>query len=310
MVAKAALDRLRSETDPERTAEIALELLRDYTERQAVDLALLKLKKSTLGDSARVVLCPKTAYYLDHPERDSGCNIREALIRLLVEIGNPADLDLYLRGVAVHEQLLGSDVAQNLRAASLVGIGTIDPSLASVYATRLLADLADTSRFSGEPAITAMNLLHEQQNTLPICTYLMMLAQVPASMVVPEVESKALELLDPDFPAAVYRTLALPYIESGRVIPQAGIVSYIAANRRVELYDLLETIVTTTRQDDLHRYTLIEIAASRHRPLIDLLYRLAATAPAKSISNFVEAVNLTLDPRRDDVLAALVKRRV
>lgn len=310
---KAKLQQLKGEIDAERASALALELLRDHRERQVVDAALAKLKTCVLGESARAVLRPTTLYYLDHPERDSGCNIRDALVRLLVEIGNPADLDIYLRGVEVHEQLLGVDVGQTLRASSLVGIAMIDPTLGNAYAIRLLADLADTSRFSGEPAMTALSLLHEQGDTTPIYLYLRMLTHVPTPefpqvKVTPEVESKALELIAGDFPAALYREVALPYIQADRAIPQVGIVSYIVANGRAELFDLMEMIVSASRHDDLHRYAVIEMAASRHTGLINLLYRLAGTCPAKRARNYIEALELTTDPRRDEMLAALKKR--
>jgi hypothetical protein len=312
-MSKAKLQQLRDETDPERACDLALELLRDHRERQIVDTVLLKLKNCRLGESARAVLRPKCLYYLDNSERDSGCDIRDALVRLLVDIGNPADLDIYLRGVEVHEQLRGVDVGQTLRAASLIGIGMIDPSLASAYAIKLIADLVDTSRFSGEPAITAIGLVREQGNGLPIYQFLLMLAHIPDPpfpqvKVAPEVESKGLELLDADFSAALYREIAEPYIKVDRVIPQVGIVVYIVSNRRDDLYDLLETIVQNTHHDDLHRYTVIEMAASRHTPLIDLLYHLAGTCAPKRIANFIEAVELTTDPRRDNLLAILKKR--
>lgn len=312
-MSRALLERLKSETDPERASAQALDILRDRRERQYVDVALAKLKRCTLGDSARAVLRPKAFYYLDNPERDSGCTLRDALVRLLVDIGNPADLDVYLRGIDVHEQLLGVDVGQNLRAASLVGIGTIDPSLASACAVRLLADLDDTSRFSGEPAITAMQLLNEQGNTLPIYQYLLMLAHVPpppfpAVRVAPEVESKALELLAPDFPETLYRALAQPYLTADRAIPQVGIVGYVVANRRADLRDLLEAILKSTRHDDLRRYTLIEIAASRQPPLIDLLYQFADVCPVKHVQAVIEAVSLTTDSRHDDAVARLERR--
>jgi hypothetical protein len=307
-MSQAKLQRLRDETVPERACELALELLRDHRERQIVDAVLLKLKHCTLGESARAVLRPKALYYLDNPHHDSGCDIRDALVRLLVDIGNPADLDVYLRGVEVHEQIRGVDVGQNLRAASLVGIGMIDVALASAYAAKLIADLADTSRFSGEPAITAMALLREQGDTLPIYQFLLMLAHIPDPQVAPEVESKALELLDADFSAALYREIAMPYVQADRVIQQVGIVGYVVSNRRAELYDLLETIVGNTHHNDLHRYAVIEMAASRHTALIDLLYRLAATCIPKRIANFIEAVELTTDPRRDETQVILKKR--
>ena len=313
MATRTLLDRLKREADPERACELALDLLRDHRERQIVDAALAKLKACMLGESARAILRPTTLYYLDHPERDSGCNIRDALVRLLVEIGNPADLDLYLRGVEVHEQLLGVDVAQTLRASSLVGIAMVDPPLGNAYAVTLLSDLADTSRFSGEPAMTALNLLHEQGDTTPIYLYLRMLGHVPAPefpqvKVTPEVESKALELIAGDFPAALYREVALPYVQADRAIAEVGVVSYIVANARVELFDLLETLVTQTRHDDLHRYAVIEMAASRQTGLVNLLYRLAGTCPAKRARSYAEALELTSDARRDELLAALQKR--
>jgi hypothetical protein len=67
--------------------------------------------------------------------------------------------------------------------------------------------------------------------------------------------------------------------------------------------------VQSTRHDDLYRYAVIEIAAARFRPLVDLLYSLAATCPAKRIPGLIEALNLTSDPRRENTLA-LLKRRI
>lgn len=306
---KAQLQQLKRETDPERACALALELLRDHRERQIVDVALAKLKSCFLGDSARAVLRPTALYYLDHPERDSGCNVRDALARLLIEIGSPADLDLYLRGVEIHEQLLGIDVAQALRASSLVGIAMHEPELGNAYAVSLLGDLVDTSRFSGEPAMTALNLLREQGDTVPIYLYLRMLAHVSMpEVIVPEVVSKALELIAADFPAALYREVAQPYVQADRAIAQVGIVSYIVSNGRIELFDLLETIIQATHHNDLHRYAVIETAASRHAGLVNLLYRLAERSPTRRISHYIEAVELTTDSRRDELLSALRQR--
>ena len=82
---------------------MALELLSATTARDHVEAALDVLQRSALDDSARPVLRERLNFYFENNEQDRGATLRETLVRLLIGIGHPDDLDLYLRALAVYE---------------------------------------------------------------------------------------------------------------------------------------------------------------------------------------------------------------
>lgn len=295
----AALDA----ADPADRPRLALAMLHQPIERAALDTALALLADAALTDADRPVLRWQLEHLLDHKERDQICDAREAITRLLIRIGSPADLDLYQRGIAVHEQIRGVDVGQKLRAAALVGISTVDPALGVYYAVHLLQDRADTSRFSGEPAVTAIRLLAAGGQHAAI--YQLLLAH-PGDLV-GEVAAAALESLGNDFPPDLYRPLVEPYLAADRAVPLTGAIAHITGSRCARLYDLLPRILTTTRDVHLYNYGVIALAASRDPALVDQLAALIA-APVPRWPEHLRAAVLLLpeaDPRRADLLERL-----
>ncbi|MEP7292668.1 MAG: hypothetical protein ABI835_12860 [Chloroflexota bacterium] len=159
-------------------AAVALELLSATIARSHVEAALTVLKRAEPDDRARPVLRERLLFYFDNKEKDRGATLREALVRLLVGIAHPDDLDLYLRALTVYEGIPPSpkvDVAQKLRSAALIGVSEIDTELAQLYAVKLLGEVGDTSDFSGEPALTALNLLVRYERWQPIYQYLLLI---------------------------------------------------------------------------------------------------------------------------------------
>ncbi len=296
---------LKESHDP----QVALELLSATTARSHVEAALNVLRHAELGDKARPVLRERLIFYFDNTDKDRGATLRETFVRLLLDIGHPDDRDLYLRALSVYEGIPPTpriDVAQKLRTAALIGLAGIDPERAQLYAVKLLSEVGDTSDFSGEPALTALNLLVRYERWQPIYQYLLLVRDYKPEYA--DVVSHALESFPADFPAALYTAAAQPFIERDQPVEQTGIVGYIVEKRRADLYPLLEQIVTKTRYGDLHRYTVIQMAAAREPALNQMLFALAKLTSLENVPNFIEALDLV--PGSDETLKRLHSRRI
>ncbi len=180
----------------------------------------------------------------------------------------------------------------------------IDGELAALHAVKLLGEVSDASDFSGEPALTALNLLVRSERWLPIYQYALLIDGYKAEYA--DVVSRALESFPADFPASPYTSLAQRFIARDQAVEQTGIIGYVVDHRRADLYPLLEQIVTTTRSDDLHRYCVIQLAAARDPALNALLFALAKRCPLDRVAHFIEALELT--PGSDEVLKLLRTR--
>jgi len=130
-------------------------------------LGLLTQRGSAVG---RPVLRER---FLDLTENgvryDQDCVLRVQILGALRAIGSAADVDLAKLGLRTIQLQPPAriDVAQGLRAASLLWLSEIEPSRVDFYAVELLQD-PHTSRFSGEPAVTAMRVLAARGQVLPI----------------------------------------------------------------------------------------------------------------------------------------------
>ncbi len=317
--AYAALQRLRynDSTPPANTRDAAIALLEtSTTRRQHIDTALEALRqpavRSTLTDAQRPPLRRLAQrYFSGAPSRDKGGMIREAVLKLLVHIGHPDDLDLYARGVWVVQLQPVTDTAQNLRGVSLAGLAAADPDSARWHATRLLGD-PDTSVFNGEPAVTAVAVLAEMREWLPL--YYFALNNGPAldSEGYGEAPARALEHLAPVLPAELYIDLAVRYIEAAARMSCTGIIDGAAdalkADADSPLIVLFERLLGDVQDEDLHRYAAIVAAGARVPPLTELLLSAAKLSPRAHLFNYIDALALVDHPARDDTLAALEKR--
>jgi hypothetical protein len=301
---QAALFRqLKQAADPAEQCDRALDLLAETRSREYVDATLRVLAQETvrerLGHDHRPILRAKALYYFEHDDRDRGGLIREQIIRLLTRIGHPGDADLYQQGLATYQRQPATDTAQNLRAAALIGLARADAELGCAYAVKLLGE-PDTSELSGEPTLTAMAVLAQHGQLLPLYGFVLHRGRAFVERGMGEVVGKGLELLAGVLPQPLYAPLA----ESFAALDAPTISSSIA-----DLYALLEGIITGTRHDDVHRYAVILLAASRAEPLVAMLYRLAKTCPSPRVMNVIEAVDLTpASTDRDALLRALERR--
>ena len=311
-MSQAALSkRLQTTPDSSQRRDIALQLLSATHKRQYLDEALRVLKREAitelLDSSHRDGLRQKAIYYFEHNDRDKAGMLRESITRLLVHIGHPDDLDIYLQGVETYYRQPVNDVAQNLRAVALVGLVTIDETLGLAYATKLLGE-DDTSQLNCEPAMTAVDILSSRGRHLPIYQFLLLSGEAFIHQAKGEVVGKALESLGADFPLRLYQPLAEHFVALDVPIVSMGVVNYVIDNRIAALYSLLETLIENTNQYELHQFTLIMMAASRNEELTQMLYRLAKFATQKTLKHYIEAVDVSYSEERDAILGMLHKR--
>ncbi len=312
MTSQTALyDDLKQATLPESKRDIALELLSKTNKRQYLDECLRILKSEAviimLDDSHRGVLRDKCLSYYDDPKRDKAGLLRESLTRLLVYIEHPDDVDIYKLGVDTYYLQPIDDVAQNLRAVALAGLAPIDLSLACLYATKFLGE-DYTSVFNCEPAMTAVDVLVQANQRLPIYQFLLSRGIHMAQTKRGELAGKAVESLGSNFPQGLYESLIGMYQEIDQPTAIMGIINAIIDDRQFALYDQLENIILDTRDDDLRRYGLVMMSASRDSDLTERLLRLARLAKYDHIHLFIEAIEVCNHEDREHTLDQLRKR--
>ncbi len=288
--------------------EAALQTLANATSRTALESALKQLDdaavRAHLKDQHRPLLRQVYDKYSRQPVKDKDGRLRQSITLLLTELAHPDDADLFIRSATTY-QYQPDDVAQNLRAAGLVGLASIDETLAGYYATRLLGE-ARTS-FNGEPSLTALNVLQRCGQILPVYHFISHIG-LAFSEKHEEVVAHAFEILPADFPVALFIEAAEMYVASDRRVVCAGLIDAAVKREEPALHDLLEQMAGHSHNRELARYTLIMMAASRQAGLIERLYRLARLAPLERVADYIEAIELTQRPERDDLLVMLSKR--
>ena len=289
--------------------ELALKLLARGRRRDYVDAALRALEGCDPGDAARPLLRERTHYYFENTQRDNGALIREQLLRLLLHIGHPDEGDLWLRALNCYEfEPMMGEVTHNLRAIGLVGLAAHDPELAQLHALRLLHELHSASRFNGEPALTALNLLAQQEQKPLIYGWLLAGADEALELTLDELVGRALESLGADFPHGLFQSLVEQLAGRDRALVSMGLATHIIEHRVRPLYDALESILTQTRHDDLHHYILVLLAGARDADLERRLLALARLSPPRRCGNFLAALEL-LPGEADAELSAWLRAR-
>jgi hypothetical protein len=156
-------------TDP--TA--AFRLARDIVARERAHRVLEPALDVLLGNpilEIRAVLRERFDDLTENGMRyDQDCALRIRIVQVLRAIGSPEDLDLAERGVRLIQLNPPArvDVAQALRGQCLLLMSDVAPERAQYFAVELLQD-PHLSSFSGEPAVTAIQVLAGRANILPI----------------------------------------------------------------------------------------------------------------------------------------------
>src|SRR5262245_35148167 len=155
--------------DGGRALALAVEIVAGERSHRALEPALKLLEPDPPVEARQ----PLRHRFFDLAEdglhRDVDCELRAAIVRALRSLDSHADEDVAEAGLGTVQPTPPSmkDVAQPLRAESLLLLAQSAPERADYHATELLSD-PHLSEFSGEPAVTAIRLLARRGQRLPI----------------------------------------------------------------------------------------------------------------------------------------------
>jgi hypothetical protein len=260
--------------DRDRALAVATEIVAGERSHRALEPALKLIEPDPPADARQ----PLRQRFFDLAEdglhRDVDCELRALIVRALRSLDSHADEDVAEAGLRTVQPTPPSmtDVAQPLRAESLLLLAQSDPDRADYWAAELLSD-PHLSEFSGEPAVTAIRLLDRRGQRLPIWA----LARRPGLQVDALAQAFAsLRDAPSDLQLGALRehlAWALPRGEPGE--PTALVAAEaLVLNRLEDGYGLVLDLLRQTPNLNLFRYlamTALRSDAPRlRRPLADL----------------------------------------
>ncbi len=276
------LERLRGLAgQPQEQVDYALELVETDDNLDVVQAALNALTDTPDARVRRALLDRFTRDADGGGGGDSGCYRRVALLQALRYRAQRDDASILERGVTTYEfkppfypdDPTRGDVAAGLRSVALVTLNEVDESLAGYHAARLLIDRY-TSPMSGEPAVTAAQVLAAQGHALPLYGYV--LREEPG---VSEVVGECLRNLTP-LPASLLPALVARYRDSTDEIVLLGLFDLLLAHRdRARYDDIVLDFLRATRLYNIYRYLVSAIVAGRREDLAARLQAMEAVEP-------------------------------
>lgn len=273
------LERLRGLADrPGEQVDYALELVETEDNLDVVQAALDALA-DTPDARVRRALLDRFTRDADGGGGDSGCYRRVALLQALRYRAQRDDAAVLERGVTTYEftpPFTGptrGEVAAGLRSVALVTLNEVDETLAGYHAARLLVDRY-TSPMSGEPAVTAAQVLAAQGHALPLYGYVLR-----EESGISEVVGECLRNLTP-LPSSLLPALVARYRDSTDEIVLLGLFDLLLAHPdRARYDDLVLDFLRATRLYNIYRYLVSAIVASRREDLAARLQAMEAVEP-------------------------------
>jgi hypothetical protein len=289
---QAILHQLRSlANQPREQAHYALDVLERERGKQVASQALAVLTNAPVPEG-RSLLRRLYEYYDEAGvKRDAGGDLRIAIIGALLSIAEPQDQALAERAALTYEFMPPNreECTGGLRAAGLVLLNNLDPILASFHCTRLLVD-GYTARMSGEPAVSAAQLLASQVSHLPYQGHLLPLyGYLFRYKCHPEVEGECLRLLA-KAPEGVVKSILSHYTARISIGTGTPVPLYEQKDDAVllGLFDLLltsahksaslafiEEFLRETQRYDIYHYVLTTMIANHSSRAWQLLLKVA-----------------------------------
>ncbi|MDB5057702.1 MAG: hypothetical protein JWO59_1174 [Chloroflexi bacterium] len=245
--------------------DLALRLVRTEARQDVLEAVLEVLGSAERDPRLRPALLAAYAQ-CEEPDsrRDAGCHRRVALLHALRPVAQREDAALLERASTNYEFVPPGpvEVAAGLRATALVVLNEVDDRLAGFHAARLLIDKR-TSELSGEPAVTAVQVLASQEQWLPLYTYV-----CQAGAPLHEITAECLRYLV-GVPLSVLQPLVDRYIQSPHEIEVLGLFELLLSHpeRRVFQPMVLE-FMRDTKLFDLYRWFVTAALSSRDPELI------------------------------------------
>ncbi|HEX6488876.1 MAG TPA: hypothetical protein VF137_08420 [Candidatus Dormibacteraeota bacterium] len=250
------------------SAAKARDLVRTAALPEVLEVALSRLQELQDPGLRDAILDRFRRLMEQGPKGDGGGGLRMALLTALRPIAHAGDVEVFESAVLLIEIGYGKDVVQNLRAAALVGIASLDEPRAAWYATHLLRDRENVSDVTGQPALTAAQLLVSIGRPEPL--YLEALRGGGH----PEVRAECVRQLT-SLPAPLLAKLAEEILRGDDEPLMIGLVDLALAHESLpQLAPVLRVWLQTTDRIDVYRYLVMAAAASRREAAIALLREL------------------------------------
>jgi hypothetical protein len=304
----AAVTRLQGLAgEPDVQVAYALELLERERGIQVVTAALAVVTAHA-RPSVRPVLLDLYEYYdAAGVKRDPGCQLREGILAALQPLALAADGALAVRALNTYEfrPPTHSECGAGLRAAGLLLLADLDAALAIYHATRLLID-PYTAPMSGQPALTAAQMLADQRQLLPLYSYLVDTRAGSA-----EVRAACLQGLA-TAPAPIVDQMVAQYGGTTDDLVLTGLFDLLLAHpARAAYADFITTFLRAPGRYAVYQYLATAIVASRQADLLDMLQAVAATErDPRKVAILVGVLELVQGDPAVTALVAQLRRRV
>lgn len=263
--------------DPAAQATYAIGLLLPRYGLEVVRAALRVLLRHPSA-AAQAPLRRLFAHYAEHGvQRDPGTYVRSEIVRVLragcaVAGQEEADLLVAEQGLLTYEfpPPAFMEEAAMLRSGALALLADLDDERACYHAARLLMDV-HTDPMSGEPALTAVEVLAAQGEQLPLYAY------VAQPVMRGEVAAACLRGLGA-LPAGAVPPLLAQLAECDQPGVLVGLVDLLLAQARLEVCRAkLAHMLDTVEDGDVYRYLAAALLASGDADLRSMALGAAAT---------------------------------
>ena len=275
--------RALADSPAEQTA-YALKLLETERNYLTVEAALQVLAENPVPEVRALLLNLYKYYEEDVTKRDQGATMRAFILKVLRDTVRKDDVPLLERAASSIEFMPPGrfdEIAMGLRSAALITLNEIDSALAAYHAVRLLND-EHTSKMSGEPAVTAAQVLATQRNYLPLYQYITQPGEKISEVLAECIRNSV------DLPLSLLEKLVAEYGRSNGDAVLIGLFDLILVHRaNANFEEFLTNFLTTTRNYEVYRYLVLAILTSGQKALITKL---------------VEVANGESDPRRVPIL--------
>jgi hypothetical protein len=210
------------------------------------------------------------------PPKDQGGAVRTALLKALRPLAHKDDIPVLEAALWTYEFMPNpggerDEVAGGLRGLALVVLNDTEPGLAAFHACRLLFDPC-TSRFSGEPALTAVRVLSQEGQLLPL--YAFALRGGSGEVLAECFRGLAIA------PTPIVRRLVETHISGADEIALIGLIDLLVAHTdHASFQPILLNFLRQTPMTDVYRYGVTAVVAARRQ---DLVVELRAMADAET----------------------------
>jgi len=207
------------------------------------------------------------------PVDDHGCVLRTAIVRALRGVAHRADVPVLEHAAMTYEFMNPGrrEVAGDLRGAALLCMHDVEPDRAAFHAVRLLTDEQRHRQLSGEPALTAAQVLRDLGYTLPLYECVLRHPDFGA-----EVLAECLASLT-SLPLLLVTELFMR-LGTDESDPQVLVALFdlvFVHPEREALRGQVHAFLRTTGRLDIYAFVVTSIAALRGDPLVGLLDELA-----------------------------------